>query len=365
LENGKSNYGDLVSHVLGRKGYFVLIFAQFFFPICGMIAYTMIVGQTYTIVFDRLLGHTFLSEPTPVKIIMTLTVMLPLSLNKRLESLAKWSLVAMAGVVVVGIVVIVRGVSVDKPWNRGNAGNFAGTRFIQSIGVMAFAYVCHHNTFLIYASLKDASVEKFAKVTHISIGTALIMMVVIGIGGYLPFGDATCANVLENFSEEDDAINVARFFYGITIMLTYPIECFVAREVLEDSFSMFAGHGKTRELHHNLLTIGISLTVMIIAIILNDLGLVFELNGVFNATLLAFVLPGLCGVMSGYDSISQVFAGGSLERSRWGALGLSIFGIAVVVLGLGLIIAEVAGKPKESQCQLAPPNATNVTRYEL
>lgn len=87
----------------------------------------MIVGQTHTIVFDRLLGHTFLSEPTPVKIIMTLTVMLPLSLNKRLESLAKWSLVAMAGVVVVGIVVIVRGVSVDKPWNRGNAGNFAGT----------------------------------------------------------------------------------------------------------------------------------------------------------------------------------------------------------------------------------------------
>ena len=31
-----------------------------------------------------------------------------------------------------------------------------------------------------------------------------------------------------------------------------------------------------------------------------------DFNGVFNATLLAFVLPGLCGVMSGYDSISQV-----------------------------------------------------------
>ena len=117
----------------------------------------------------------------------------------------------MAGVVVVGIVVIARGVVVEPPWNKGNAANFAGTRFIQSIGVMAFAYVCHHNTFLIYASLKEATVEKFATVTHISIGTALIMMVVIGIGGYLPFGAATCANVLENFSEEDDAINVARY----------------------------------------------------------------------------------------------------------------------------------------------------------
>ena len=86
----------------------------------------MIVGQTYTIVFDRLLGHTFLSKETPVKIIMTLTVMLPLSLNKRMESLARWSLVAMAGVIIVGIVVIARGVSVEKPWNRGNASNFAG-----------------------------------------------------------------------------------------------------------------------------------------------------------------------------------------------------------------------------------------------
>ena len=34
---------------------------------CAHCSYTMIVGQTYTIVFDRLLGHTLLSEPTPVK----------------------------------------------------------------------------------------------------------------------------------------------------------------------------------------------------------------------------------------------------------------------------------------------------------
>ena len=156
-----------------------------------------------------------------------------------------------------------------------------------------------------------------------------------------------------------------RFFYGVTIMLTYPIECFVAREVLEDSFSVFHGHGKTRELYHNLLTFGICLFVMLVAIALNDLGLVFELNGVFNATLLAFVLPGLTGVLSGYDSFTQVFAGGSLERSKWGALALFVFGITVVILGLGLIIAEVAGEPKESQCQLAMPNGTNVSHTEL
>ena len=38
-------------------------------------------------------------------------------------------------------------------------------------------------------------------------------------------------DILENYCHNDDLINVARFLFAITIMLTYPIECFVTREV--------------------------------------------------------------------------------------------------------------------------------------
>ena len=38
-------------------------------------------------------------------------------------------------------------------------------------------------------------------------------------------------DILENYCHNDDLVNVARFLFACTIMLTYPIECFVCREV--------------------------------------------------------------------------------------------------------------------------------------
>lgn len=38
-------------------------------------------------------------------------------------------------------------------------------------------------------------------------------------------------DILENYCHNDDLMNAARFFFAFTIMLTYPIECFVLREV--------------------------------------------------------------------------------------------------------------------------------------
>jgi sodium-coupled neutral amino acid transporter 11 len=32
---------------------------------------------------------------------------------------------------------------------------------MQAIGVMAFAYVMHHNCFLVYTSIKDANLAKY------------------------------------------------------------------------------------------------------------------------------------------------------------------------------------------------------------
>jgi hypothetical protein len=61
---------------------------------------------------------------------MTATVMVPLSLNKKLESLARWSLLALFGVLMVGIVVIARGLDTPAPWNKGG-GHFGNSRFVQ------------------------------------------------------------------------------------------------------------------------------------------------------------------------------------------------------------------------------------------
>lgn len=51
-------------------------------------------------------------------------------------------------------------------------------------------------------------------------------LIICMIVNFLISGD-----LLENFCMNDDWANAARWIFTITIMLTYPIECFVTREV--------------------------------------------------------------------------------------------------------------------------------------
>ena len=80
----------------------------------------------------------------------------------------------------------------------------------QAIGVISFAFVCHHNSLLIYGSLKTPTMDRFAKVTHYSTGISMVACLTMALGGYLSFGDLTQGNVLNNFPTNNVMVNFAR-----------------------------------------------------------------------------------------------------------------------------------------------------------
>lgn len=55
------------------------------------------------------------------------------------------------------------------------------------IYIMIVAFMCHHNTFLLYTSLQDANQKRWDIITHISLTTSLIVACMFGIGGYATF----------------------------------------------------------------------------------------------------------------------------------------------------------------------------------
>lgn len=80
----------------------------------------------------------------------------------------------------------------------------------QAIGVISFAFVCHHNSLLIYGSLKTPTMDRFARVTHFSTGISMVACLAMAFGGYLSFGDLTEGNVLNNFPTNNVMVNIAR-----------------------------------------------------------------------------------------------------------------------------------------------------------
>lgn len=75
-----------------------------------------------------------------------------------------------------------------------------GPGVFQAIGVISFAFVCHHNSLLIYGSLRTPTLDRFSKVTHVSTAISLVACVALAVSAFLVFTDKTQGNILNNFS---------------------------------------------------------------------------------------------------------------------------------------------------------------------
>ncbi|XP_023933710.1 putative sodium-coupled neutral amino acid transporter 11 [Lingula anatina] len=330
-----NSYQGLVQSAFGRPGFFILTIMQFLYPFIAMISYNVIIGDTITKVMLRFFGYyisgTIVGTRHFVIVVVTLLVLLPVSLYRDIAKLAVASLTAMAFVVFILVAMIIRiDMSSDIPITE-DSWQFANYNFTQAIGVMAFAYMCLHNSFLIYDSLEDPTWHKWHIVTHASMLTSMVLMVILGIVGYATFTSFTQGDVLENYCEKDDLINAARLAFAVTIMLTYPVECFVTREVLEHS--VFAHYQPRTLWRHSLVTVIIVCLAMGFSMATDCLGVVLELNGVLAAAPLAFIIPPACVMKLQHEPVLCI--------KNIPMLLTTTFGIFVMGTGTAMVIKEM------------------------
>lgn len=125
--------------------------------------------------------------------------------------LAKASALALVSMLVILIAVITQGPRVPAEMRGPIKGSILiNNGVFQAIGVISFAFVCHHNSLLIYGSLKTPTMDRFAKVTHLSTTVSMFACLAMALSGYLNFGSLTQGNVLNNFPTNNILVNVAR-----------------------------------------------------------------------------------------------------------------------------------------------------------
>lgn len=290
----RHNYQDLMEFAFGKAGLITISIFQFAFAFGAMCAYTVILGDTATPVLRQFFG----SDPGPLLSILlsrrfitaffTLSVSFPLSLYRDINKLSKTSAIAISALIIIYIAMLIEGPQ-ELPENRGKVElSFANSEFLQSIGVISFAFVCHHNSFLIFGSMKTPTLDRWRTVTHMSTFLSFFFSLLMALTGYFIFGTKTQANILNNFSHDNVFINIARLLFALNMFTTYPLECFVCREVIEHYF--YRGQEISNKLHF-IITSCLTLVTLLIALVTCNLGIVLELTGCFSATGLAFILP--------------------------------------------------------------------------
>lgn len=132
----------------------------------------------------------------------TVCISYPLSLYRDIHKLSRASGLALIGMVIIVISVLVEAPHADPVLKGDPSYRFSVIQpgIFQAIGVISFAFVCHHNSLLIYGSLKTPTLDRFATVTHISTIISLIACCTLAISGYMVFTNKTQGNILNNFA---------------------------------------------------------------------------------------------------------------------------------------------------------------------
>uniref|UniRef100_A0A8C5R540 Putative sodium-coupled neutral amino acid transporter 11 n=1 Tax=Leptobrachium leishanense TaxID=445787 RepID=A0A8C5R540_9ANUR len=292
--SGTTTYQSLVSRTFGFPGYLLLSVLQFLYPFAAMVSYNIITGDIVPKIILRIPGVTpesILADRHFAILVTTIIVTLPIALYRNMEKLGKVSLVSLVLTTIVLIVVIIQASTLTSliP-HTSDAWVVAKPNALQAVGVMSFVFMCHHACFLIYGSLEVATVDNWSRITHASMLLSLCISLQYSIFGYVTFTGFTQGDLFENYCKDDDLATIGRFCYAITIILTYPMECFVAREVIAN---VFFGGTLTSSLHFAVTLLVVALTTTI-SLACECLGIVLELNGILSATPLVFIIPPAC-----------------------------------------------------------------------
>ncbi|XP_034650582.1 putative sodium-coupled neutral amino acid transporter 11 isoform X2 [Drosophila subobscura] len=352
---GRFSYPGIMEAAYGKYGYYLLSLLQFMYPFLAMISYNVVVGDTLSKVLVRFFpswGASMGAVRLGVVFFVNVGVVMPLCLYKNVSRLARASFISLACVVFILFAVIIKLMSGDyKVTDTADSWRFANSDIIPATGIMVFAFMCHHNTFLVYQSMRDATMERWEKVTHISIGFAWTVAALFGIAGYSTFRALSQGDLLENYCWDDDLMNFSRVLFSISILLTFPIECFVSREivralvhrfVLKEPISEFTQDkdpnlekGAIIDEYSKAITMAIVFSAFIISPMTDCLGSVLELNGLLAAIPLAYILPGLAYIRMEPHAL--------FSREKLPALGLVVFGALVTILGAAVLLPGLMG----------------------
>ena len=277
-----------------------------------------------------------------------MTIIIPLSFLRRLDSLKYTSFVALVAVLYLFMLVIYLFFDPARlPAAEGKVAIWSPHwTFFSRLPIFVFAFTCHQNLFAVYNELIDNTPRRINFVIWQSILIALAIYLPVGLLGYQMYGDDVKSNMLKNFPASV-LVTIARLAITILVMFSFPLQCHPSRASLDkvihimakwrlpfnkttsyqpvapstaedfgatsSSASPDAEHAKSlstvvdvdeelpspgmdkrmSQRRFILLTSGIIIASYILAFFLDDLGKVLELVGATGSTTICYILPGL------------------------------------------------------------------------
>ncbi|CAO3698701.1 unnamed protein product [Rhizopus stolonifer] len=255
------------------------------------VSYLIIIGDLMPQVVISL-SHTelayFLTDRRFWITLFMLTLVLPLSFLKKLDSLKYTSIVALFAVVYLCIIVIYYYHPIQ---DSAEIEYFTvSSSIFGHLPVFVFSFTCHQNIFSVYNELRDNSRRSITRVICLSIGSSAFIYEGIAILGYLSFGKNVLSNVIMEYSSSYFVAG-GRLAMVILVVFSYPLQAHPCRASLDKVLGKEKAERSVFK--YFAMTTTILILSYIVAITVTKLDVILSFVGSTGSTTISFILPGL------------------------------------------------------------------------
>ena len=232
--HGLLTYPDLCARAFGPAGFYLAVVFQGLFALGAMCSYLVIFADTLPSVLRA--SAPALESTLPALLdrnlllaLGSVLVLLPLSLLRHYGQLARVSVLKMFAMALLTASVVyfrydpeLQVASVKSvAWKYEEAH----ADFFPALGSIAFAFVCHHQTFLALGSLRNPTQRRFAIMVNLAIATSFALSVLVASFGYTTFWEATKGDIFVNYESfphlrANPVLNTARFFLALNMLVS-------------------------------------------------------------------------------------------------------------------------------------------------
>ena len=322
-------YEDLIQTALGKSARIVTEASILIFCLGCSTAYLISIGDIVGLLFG-------LNYRTDAMLFIFATICLPLSLLRLMTSLQLASSIGFfsTALLVLNAVMHFLSSSNHAPIKSILWPCSGPMSLLRGCPIFLFAFSCQINVCQIYDELSPSSRPKFQGMTGLAVFLCFILYSSVGVFSLLDFGDAIDANILLNYHPQDSFLTQAAFGgMAVAVICAFPVNIFPARVTLEGFLAQWRAtdvltnidlvepllngphehHTPSPWVEHVLLTLLLTGTSLLLALILPDISIVFGVLGGVPSSLIGFVLPGMLGILMGETTKGYILViGGSL-----------------------------------------------------
>mmetsp|Transcript_19877 Transcript_19877/g.39789 ORF Transcript_19877/g.39789 Transcript_19877/m.39789 type:complete len:443 (+) Transcript_19877:170-1498(+) len=348
-DSRNATFEELGELAFGSRGKAAVGGAKFLYSFGCCVAYIVVIRKN----FGNGLSDAF-STPSPLfqdevfATLVCLLVVLPLSLQRNLDSLSKASGCSVLCVLAISGIVFSEFLKTDPP-NATFDEMYLEVRvggYVSSLGTFVFAFVSQHTCNGVYDSLAVRTVDNWRTVSLWSLVVASSVTIFTGTAAYLTFGQGTSSDLFTVY-EPSASVDAAEILLSVTMVFTYPMPFYTCRALLgewlyggggekqncdpEDALLKSPGGQTRRELtdkQWTTTTLCLFFVTLGVALASPDLGSVLDIVGCASGASIAFILPATIAIKLD-------------EKMTCKTVLMASVGLFVGIVGTGFAVAKL------------------------